>query len=192
MVISIPVVFYLSTRQYSSWSAVKERWFRAGIENGLLFSSGVTDGKEALQLKGEYSGCVISLSTYKSRTLSGSTVKVALPEVLAQHLGDYSIDVLAAFVDTIERVLNTDLGEQAYQLKLGDTGRRLNPLIVEQLIALREGYFKQGRRFRFGEAAILYEQDTIAVDPALLFPVLDELVVLVNLMAANTGYLLVK
>ncbi len=194
LVVVIPIVFYLSTRQFRAWSAINERWFRAGIENGFIFSSTRVDGMVTLELKGEYTfqymSCIVCLSTSKRL----SVVKVELPESLRVALSHYSVDTLSAFFDLVEQILSGPLEdlEAPYSTKIGDTGRKLNPKIVEQLLAIRCEYLRPGRRFNLAAAAISYEQNTLVVEPATLFPVLDELVVLLYMMTENKDHLLVK
>lgn len=198
LIVTIPIVFYLSIRQFRAWPAISERWFRAGIENGLIFNSTKTaDGIIKLELKGEYTfqdiSCIVSISTSNKRP-SKSVAKVELPEGLKQTLSTYPVDTLSALFDVVEQVLSGQLDdpETAYSIKIGTTQRRLNPKIVEQLLTIRHEYLRPNRRFSLAEAAISYEQDGLVVEPSSLFPVLDEMVVLVYMMTDNRNHLLVK
>lgn len=195
LIVAIPVVFYLSTRQFRTWPAIKERWFKASIENGFIFNSTQTaDGTVKLELKGEYTfqyiSCVVSISTSNKNL---SVARVELPESLREVLSGYPVDTLSAFFSTVEQILSGQLEdlEAPYSTKIGET-RRLNPKIVEQLLAIRHEYLRPGRRFSLAEAAISYEQDGLVVEPSTLFPVLDELVMLLYMMAENRDHLLVK
>lgn len=194
LVVVIPVVFYLSTRQFRAWPAINERWFKAGIENGFIFNSTRVDGTVTLELKGEYTfqymSCIVSLSTSKRL----SVVRAELPESLRVALSGYPVDTLSAFFDLVERILSGQLEdlEEPYSTKVGDTGRKLNPKIVEQLLAIRREYLRPGRRFTLTATTISYEQDTLVVEPSTLFPVLDELVVLLYVMAENKDHLFLK
>lgn len=180
LAIAIVLVFSRSTREYRSWALIKERWFRAGIDNAMVFSSQRLDGGECAQLDGEYSGCPVQLATVEGRA-SRSVIRVGYPPALSDGLRAYS----ASIFDRMLRVLET--GEIEEDVK----PKRLHPRVCEQLVVLREQTGGRGS-FEMDSSGIRFIQPGLLPDPNALFPVLDEIVVTVNIIAEHVEHLLVQ
>lgn len=193
VLISVPVIFYLSTREYQSWDKIKDRWFRAGIDNSLAFSTLKTERGEVVQLDGEYAGCAISLGTggRSSSNKLVSFVKVFYPEELEKDMGIHSPELLASLFGCMETILNQeqDFTQPAYFVS---QDRKINPIISEQLIVLSKGFKRSRREFEVNGSGIRVEQVGRLADPSQLFPLLDEIVSTIFLMTENRQHLLVK
>lgn len=196
LAIAIAVVFRSSTRDYRSWDVIKDRWLRAGLDNSLLFNISrdyPQKDEELAELYGEYSGCAIRLGTVKS-SQPRSIITVDYPEALTKKLTDYPITLLV----TIEQLLCGKLkfeNDEPVTIDLGIgkiSGRKLHPQVAEQLQLLHTQYLRRGSLFKFNAESLSYEQPALLPDPLSLFPILDEMVLTVNIIKDNIDYLLVN
>jgi hypothetical protein len=171
-------IFYKSTRQYHSWDQIKDRWFRAGIDNGMAFASKKEGGDEIVRLNGIYNDCDVILLLIKGER-SRSLIKVGYPQRLKEKLDSYPKALFDAMSEALDK--HEDLKFE---------GKRINPRVVEQVITLREIGLRG--RFNLRKNEIRFEQNGLLFDPSPLFPILDEIVITVSLLADNIEHLLVK
>lgn len=196
LAIVIAIIFRSLTQDFSSWPTIKERWFRWGIDNKMLFSNDkLQDGRELARLDGDYSGCLVTLGTAEGRPPK-SLIEVTYPMELNAHLSTYPQSVF----DRITEILNdadSQLDEElerpvvAYEETVGMRQKRLNPKLLEQLFELR----RQSRligRFTVTTSQLKYEQRRLLSDPTPLSPLLDEMAFTVNVINENSEHLLVN
>ncbi|MEW6731116.1 MAG: hypothetical protein AB1489_07255 [Acidobacteriota bacterium] len=199
VIVVVPIVFYFTLAEFRSWKLIKERWFRAGIDNKMLFSAHLdaASGAEMVQLTGEYSGCEVTLATVKGKR-SRASVAVSYPPPLMNRLQAEPQIVIAHMAKLLGEEADETSEEQAYLLiALPDRSqkprrKRLHPHVSEQLLTLRKQYVRTGRRFELTRDELRYEQFGRLVEPSPLFAVLDEMVFTVNLLAENAEHLLVQ
>jgi len=187
-------VFRGTTQKYHSWEVIKERWFQVGLDNSLLFSSGTPQqGKELIRLDGSYNGYLIALSLLKDQK-SNVLVEVSYPEEMSNRLKLYSTTTFSS----INKILTSTSTEQetlepiTQEINSRTLNKRLHPQVVEQLSILRQEYSRLGKSFELTPEKLLYRQSGLLHDPVLLFPIVDEMVITVNLLSEHLEYLLVQ
>ncbi|MBK7993714.1 MAG: hypothetical protein IPK14_09905 [Blastocatellia bacterium] len=187
-------VFRGTTQKYHSWEVIKERWFQVGLDNSLLFSSGTPQqGKELIRLDGSYNGYLIALSLLKDQK-SNVLVEVSYPEEMSNRLKLYPTTTFSS----INKILTSTSTEQetlepiTQEINSRTLNKRLHPQVVEQLSILRQEYSRLGKSFELTPEKLLYRQSGLLHDPVLLFPIVDEMVITVNLLSEHLEYLLVQ
>lgn len=187
-------VFRGTTQKYHSWEVIKERWFQVGLDNSLLFSSGTPQqGKELIRLDGSYNGYLIALSLLKDQK-SSVLVEISYPEEMSNRLKLYPTTTFSS----INKILTSAATEQetlepiTQEINSRTLNKRLHPQVVEQLSILRQEYSRLGKSFELTPEKLLYRQSGLLHDPVLLFPIVDEMVITVNLLNEHLEYLLVQ
>lgn len=187
-------VFRGTTQKYHSWEVIKERWFQVGLDNSLLFSSGTPQqGKELIRLDGSYNGYLIALSLLKDQK-SNVLVEVSYSEEMSNRLKLYPTTTFSS----INKILTSTSTEQetlepiTQEINSRTLNKRLHPQVVEQLSILRQEYSRLGKSFELTPEKLLYRQSGLLHDPVLLFPIVDEMVITVNLLSEHLEYLLVQ
>ncbi|MBL8192804.1 MAG: hypothetical protein JNM06_03190, partial [Blastocatellia bacterium] len=180
-------VFRGTTQKYHSWEVIKERWFQVGLDNSLLFSSGTPQqGKELIRLDGSYNGYLIALSLLKDQK-SNVLVEVSYPEEMSNRLKLYPTTTFSS----INKILTSTSTEQetlepiTQEINSRTLNKRLHPQVVEQLSILRQEYSRLGKSFELTPEKLLYRQSGLLHDPVLLFPIVDEMVITVNLLSEH-------
>lgn len=197
--IGIAFIFRSMTQEFHSWPNIKDRWFRVGVDNHMLYShvSGTSRGAEQVQLDGEHSGCVVMMATIKART-PHAIVEVRYPERLAECLKTYPETIYQYLTRVVnEKAIEVDDEEDEGIMVVVDYGgralqKRLHPELVEQLNILREDFRRSNSSFEFTADKLRYQQTRLLADPMPLFPVLDEMVVTINLLQDSCDHLLVQ
>ncbi|MFY9224276.1 MAG: hypothetical protein WAQ98_16510 [Blastocatellia bacterium] len=189
-------VFRGTTQKYHSWEVIKERWFQVGLDNSLLFSSGTPQqGKELIRLDGSYNGYLIALSLLKDQKCS-VLVEVSYPEEMSKRLKLYPETTFSV----INKILTSakankeqeSLEPITQEINSRILNKRLHPQIIEQLTVLSQEYSRLGKSFELTPEKLVYRQSGLLHDPILLFPVVDEMVITVNLLNEHLEYLLVQ
>jgi hypothetical protein len=200
LTISIPIIFYLSTREHRSWPVIKDRWFRIGIDNSLIFSCeplGNGSKGEVITLKGEYADCFVMLSLIKeSRPFI--VIEVDYPTQLQNGLSLYPEKLFNHMAELLSRPTTGDGEEEFEERFIVQDGperalhKRLHPRVIEQFILLKEQFSSRGSRFEVTPTSLRFERDGLFVDPIPLLPIMDEMVITVGLLSENIEHLLVQ
>jgi hypothetical protein len=192
------VVFFIfrsTTSNYHSWDVIKERWFQAGLDNAMLYSSGTPQsGKELIRLDGQHSTYTVALSLLKDYN-SQTMAEVLYSEDLRAKLNSYPNTIFS----NINKILSGEIKSLEESLEPIDQEinnrsfrKRLHPQVAEQLLLLQKEYSRLGRKFELTSEKLKYSQDGLVHDPILLFPVLDEMVATVRLLDEHLEHLLVQ
>lgn len=188
-------IFRSTTSNYHSWEVIKERWFQVALDNAMLFSSGTPQtGKELLRLDGQHSTYTVALSLLKD-SQSRTIAEVSFSEELKESLNKYPSKALININKILSgelKSLEDSLEPIAQEINNRSFKKRLHPQVIEQLQVLQKEYSRLGRRFEFTNSKLKYYQDGLLHNPALLFPVLDEMVVTVKLFDEHIEHLLVQ
>jgi hypothetical protein len=194
----IVLIFYFSIAKYRSWPAIKEHWFRVGIDNRLIFSSKTLDNKEEVaQLDGEYNGYLIKIYTVKSKQ-PHSCIEVFYNERLNKILHTQPQELLEAMNLLLSKppdLLNEEVEDT--KICISDSSgktlyKKINPSITTLLTGLSQQYEKIEGVFEFDVNRLKFQQPKLLFDPNPLFPILDEMVVTIEFVDEHSNYLLVK
>lgn len=195
LAIVIFFIFRSTTSNYHSWDIIKERWFQVGLDNAMLFSSGTPQtGKELLRLDGQHSTYTVALSLLKDFR-SQTMAEVFYSEELKSRLKSYPDGTFVNINKILSgelKSLEDSLDPIAQQINNRSFKKRLHPQVIEQLQTMQKEYSRLGRRFEFTNEKLKYYQDGLLHNPAMLFPVLDEMVATVKLLEEHIEHLLVQ
>ncbi|MEW6737289.1 MAG: hypothetical protein AB1489_38760 [Acidobacteriota bacterium] len=184
------------TRHRRSWQNCAQKY-------RLTFSQGQEQQGEQSQrmyrLKGYYRTCLITIASSQSITRPETIITVSYPKNLVDNLTAYPEGILGRISRTLARQVALPRTATRTPLMISvpakgvttEVQKELSPVIREEVTQLMMICSGKGMRLEMTDAYFMYKQPGFTSNPEPLFPMVDEMVRVINVVEDNIGQLLV-
>jgi hypothetical protein len=172
-------------------------WHACGERHGLLFNSAPPGPQRYYELQGSYRGALVQMETGRSKKGEDSLLQVFFPQPLDEGLRIYPETESTRQIPSHLRediVIGDKPFDDAFVIKGGmesSVRRRLNPIVRERLLRLWR-ILEPGDQFEVFDNRIVYQFPSFIENPEQLFPLIDAMVDVVNVITENKRQLFIK
>lgn len=149
-----------------------------------------------LRVKGHYRTCLLSINSIPTSNRKETIITVSYPKNLLNSLSRYPSGIMGRVSKGLARQLNAP-SSTAFFVTLpagsapAEVKKQLNSVLKEQLIQLMIACGGKGRQIEVTDAYVMCKQASFTKDPALLIPIVDEMISFINMLETTVDDLLI-